>query len=648
LYRLLVFALALVTAVMSGIVGIGSVLGQQENTPSPAQGHASVAAQGVAPIPGNEAAWRVTRATTPATANSPERSIPGFILVDQGTLVLRDAAAKSQARLAAGEAAFTPTGSRFRELPFGGDPLSYYRIDLVAPTDAANPGNDEMIFVGQPFAVPEGDRDLDLVRDVLAPGESLPLALAANPAPTLLLVTAGTANLVPASNPSAEPVPLPAGQGAALGGDVIVTAGDQGATYFTAVIGPEVPADLAQRASPTPTPEPEVASLSLQAFACPVAYEGDQYAADCVEPLADIAFTLAGAQTGAAYNGATGAEGVAAFADLAPDTYTVTGGVPAEFATQVVGCDVVSAEPIQGENPGAVIPLEAGANVSCTWYAIPENLRGEDEGTIAVTIHLCPGTPVDPNADCSVGDATGVVIDGPVVLTADASSAVPASGGAGSVTWGAEGGVPFGTYFLQPGAIPAGYEISEVRGSAGGSGNGWTFVVDANNPAAALDIILVPSTEQPTSPNPGGDFNTDTDGDGLTDIQEGQLGTDPANPDTDGDGVPDAAEVAGGTDPLQGEAGGPVPTATATSTQTVDSGVDSDGDGLTDAQEAEIGTNPAAEDSDGDGLPDRLEAGAVPGFSPGTDPTNWDTDGDGVNDAVEVANETDPTDPSSN
>ena len=42
----------------------------------------------------------------------------------------------------------------------------------------------------------------------------------------------------------------------------------------------------------------------------------------------------------------------------------------------------------------------------------------------------------------------------------------------------------------------------------------------------------------------------DTDGDGLTDVDEAVLGTDPTLVDTDGDGVDDATEVANGTDPL--------------------------------------------------------------------------------------------------
>ena len=136
-----------------------------------------------------------------------------------------------------------------------------------------------------------------------------------------------------------------------------------------------------------------------------------------------------------------------------------------------------------------------------------------------------------------MGDATGVVIDGPVVLTTDAASAIPVQSDGASWIWGEEGGLPFGTYFLQPGgiAVPEGYELSEVRGSVGASGNGWTFVVDEANPNAILNVIYTPAAPPPE--------DADSDGDGLSDAQEATLGTDPANPDTDEDGLLDGDEV---------------------------------------------------------------------------------------------------------
>ncbi len=49
------------------------------------------------------------------------------------------------------------------------------------------------------------------------------------------------------------------------------------------------------------------------------------------------------------------------------------------------------------------------------------------------------------------------------------------------------------------------------------------------------------------------DLDGDLDGDGLSNSQELQLGTDPQNPDSDGDGAKDGLEVRRGTDPLDPE-----------------------------------------------------------------------------------------------
>ncbi len=60
--------------------------------------------------------------------------------------------------------------------------------------------------------------------------------------------------------------------------------------------------------------------------------------------------------------------------------------------------------------------------------------------------------------------------------------------------------------------------------------------------------IFVSVFEEPTTSAPPTD--TDTDGDGLSDIDEATLGTDPDNPDSDGDTFSDGDEVTAGTDPL--------------------------------------------------------------------------------------------------
>jgi hypothetical protein len=63
-----------------------------------------------------------------------------------------------------------------------------------------------------------------------------------------------------------------------------------------------------------------------------------------------------------------------------------------------------------------------------------------------------------------------------------------------------------------------------------------------NSPTRAGDICEFLRTS--TSP--------DSDGDGLHDLAEFILGTNPNNPDSDGDGIPDGVEIQDGTDPLDG------------------------------------------------------------------------------------------------
>jgi len=140
----------------------------------------------------------------------------------------------------------------------------------------------------------------------------------------------------------------------------------------------------------------------------------------------------------------------------------------------------------------------------------------------------------------------------------------------------------------------------------------------------------------------------DADGDGLSDDEEGALGTDPNNPDTDGDGIQDGPEVAAGLDPLDptdatlDPDGDGLTNAEEVAQGTDPNNSDTDGDGLSDGEEVNIqGTDPLDPDSDGDDLTDLEEIGTF-----GTDPNDPDTDGDGANDGLEaLVAGTDPLDP---
>ncbi|TIC89092.1 Stk1 family PASTA domain-containing Ser/Thr kinase [Nocardioides sp. GY 10113] len=96
---------------------------------------------------------------------------------------------------------------------------------------------------------------------------------------------------------------------------------------------------------------------------------------------------------------------------------------------------------------------------------------------------------------------------------------------------------------------PKGTVVDQVPGGDQTRDQGWDVV------------IFVSTYEEPK----------DRDGDGLTDDQEAELGTDPKKADTDGDGLDDKAEVDAGTDPTN---------------------PDTDGDGVSDGTEVQQGSDP--------------------------------------------------------
>ncbi len=150
------------------------------------------------------------------------------------------------------------------------------------------------------------------------------------------------------------------------------------------------------------------------------------------------------------------------------------------------------------------------------------------------------------------------------------------------------------------------------------------------------------------------DAGADPDGDGRSNQQELQAGTDPCLADTDGDGSTDGREAAIGSNPalpdsdLDGLLDGREPDPTGDGDGDGRINVldpDQDDDGLPDGVEVRICGTPTCAapfaDADGDGLTNRDEV------EQGTDPTRRDSDGDGIDDGVEALGTTDPIDPDS-
>ncbi|HEL1997416.1 TPA: GA module-containing protein, partial [Streptococcus suis] len=128
----------------------------------------------------------------------------------------------------------------------------------------------------------------------------------------------------------------------------------------------------------------------------------------------------------------------------------------------------------------------------------------------------------------------------------------------------------------------------------------------------------------------------DTDGDGISDRQETENGTDPSKVDSDNDGFSDKEEVERGTDPTKADS------------KPASSETDTDGDGISNEDEVVRGTDPNKSDSDGDGFSDQEEitAGSNPTKADST-PANVDKDGDGFTDTEEAAAGTDANNPAS-
>lgn len=131
--------------------------------------------------------------------------------------------------------------------------------------------------------------------------------------------------------------------------------------------------------------------------------------------------------------------------------------------------------------------------------------------------------------------------------------------------------------------------------------------------------------QEPTTPTPGNadiDYALDTDGDGLPDYLEKESGTDCNNPDTDGDGLTDGYELFYlGTNPVLADSdkngipdgqedsdGDGLSNMEEYELGTDLLAADSDQDDLNDYEEIYVyGTDPKLDDTDGDGIPDGEE-----------------------------------------
>lgn len=148
----------------------------------------------------------------------------------------------------------------------------------------------------------------------------------------------------------------------------------------------------------------QTGSVTVHLGVCPSDYTGTDFYGDCHDNgVKGQVFTLTGSN-GNATNATTTrpgdkGPGIAQFNDLDPDTYTLTGGVPGEFATlKQVYCTNQAADgkpriDVQMDNGAATFAVGGGQAILCDWFMVAENLSGNTPTPVPTKTPALTPTP---------------------------------------------------------------------------------------------------------------------------------------------------------------------------------------------------------------------------------------------------------------
>ncbi|HQY29933.1 MAG TPA: hypothetical protein PK691_01530 [Thermomicrobiales bacterium] len=288
------------------------------NGGSPAVGRAQVITQGIAALPDDNFIMRIVERTAPAYGDAKVgRRALGFALATDEPILITDVSGENNdqfqdmARLAPGEAYMTVGGTKQIRQSLTDQPVTYIGIEFVRPDQGNEVGTGTLLYASDVLSTPNGQRDLDLVRNVLAQsdtgevpdtgGSVLVLAtdgaidIIAGTAPSVHL-NAGESAVFSSADLQIKPADgsaygLPDNQLASLTNTLNLQTDDPTAGYVVVVIGPEVPktgetptateapsatAEATLEASattvdavPTDTAAPATGSIGVQAYLCP-------------------------------------------------------------------------------------------------------------------------------------------------------------------------------------------------------------------------------------------------------------------------------------------------------------------------------------------------------------------------------------------
>jgi hypothetical protein len=216
-----------------------------------ADGETKLLAVGISTIPFETFSWRLVRDMAPefGSGEELERAL-GFVYSPDGRLRLTADDPLGSGLVFEGKAAFIPEAILQRQESAEGGPLSYLRVGLVVPDEAAFGAGGEVLFDSNGgairFLASPGRYAIRLYRVDLGPNSEVPLPTS-GPAPVLLHVLDGQAGV--GTSGDGDPTPLSAGQTILAGQEGQDTASQRvirsgvGATLLMAVIGEEVPED---------------------------------------------------------------------------------------------------------------------------------------------------------------------------------------------------------------------------------------------------------------------------------------------------------------------------------------------------------------------------------------------------------------------
>jgi hypothetical protein len=465
---------------------IGMVTAQQTllRQESPATGHAQVVTQGIDDLPDGQVVWRVVeRTASPRTEAKSGRRVLGFVLATEEPVLLTnvtDDGLKDVARLAPGESFLVTAGTKQIRASFTDEAVKYLSFELVPADDAENTNGGKLLFKSAEFSAPDGERDIDLVRNLLADGEQATVPDTGES--VAILATEGAVDILPSGGKGRT---LEAGEGAIFAPgeleiEAVSTSGQAGgvraqiasltsslqdddeavAAYVVAVIGPEIPPPPIEQAAtstpqPTAVPPTEVSlelpgSITVFVNDCPEGMTVETLEPDLCGPSAgDFDFALSGPNGDYGLGDAVKVEGGWLWPDLPMGQYALNEtSLPDAYTTYFIpGSAAVGGSADEGYT---VTIDESAPDIGLNVYHLQ---IAPQTGSTAVDLLLCPSGSVpsdfDPNSCKQATDGFAISL-----TSVDDGTVYDMESNGGSSNWT---DLPLGSYSVVVDVLPRGW-----------------------------------------------------------------------------------------------------------------------------------------------------------------------------------------------